>query len=460
MNNTDINTNDLARQTYLSLKGTYDLFNVNSVDPYDKLIGKNNSVNDIYLDDLVHGIHQFELQNCNFAENTVPKLYEDKSFSNNKSHSMRRLNALSPNNDLPEYNNDDIHNDLFQENDIKYDLPEMKYRNMDISYLQYMSNRGPDNTTNGFIDWADVPKFHEEKYKKYDKRKLLNDIVFHQTDSLNGDFDITAKHKTSTNQQKTDDTNKKVYNNFKINDIEFYNSNDGYVYTSSNKYNHYNGLNGILNKTIVNLPTEKQLRYRNLKNQSIPERAYNPHTGAEINLPKSKEYRSFINYSSLPIPDTEIRNYVKKALLEINHNNLNESSINKNNKNNITKELFTLNLNQDENLKYGLKDSQTYTFNNKNTLYGNIKNAVAEYLKNYDSDTRHRKQDNISYDRFNNNSHLYNLSNPYNNQINNIKNSDKLYSIIRDEYSNLKDSNDMLHDKYKNNHKMTYKLTF
>ena len=41
---TDINNFDYVRQNYLNLKTIYGLFNYNNIDPYDKLINKNDTI--------------------------------------------------------------------------------------------------------------------------------------------------------------------------------------------------------------------------------------------------------------------------------------------------------------------------------------------------------------------------------------------------------------------------------
>lgn len=422
---TDINNFDYVRQNYLDLKTTYSLFNYNIVDPYDKLINKNDTVNNEYLEDFVHEFNKYDLQNCNFVETTVPKLYENKILTNSKNYSTRRLNAMSPNDDVPMYDNNDLLNDDYKEKDIKYDLDKMKYINMDYSFLQYMSNRGPDNSEGGFHDWSLPPDFSEVKYKNSDKTRLINNVEFYETDHLNN-IDIKSKYKSQKPQK----------NNFKtmsLTDIQFQQPIESYVYTTSDKLNHYKGLSSMINNTMMNLPTERTIEYNShLKKNSQPTNNNKKIQGvSDVKLTNAKELMGN-NNNSIIYNDAHLRNNIKHALFEILHNDLNDQNITSNRQSHKPQTMQTLNLNQSENFKFGLKDNKEHMFVKNNPIYQQIKDVVAQYLY-YNSDKKNKNIDSIEL--FNNkyNTHIENK--PFN-----IKDNNKIFNMIREEYDNLKDN--------------------
>ena len=114
---TDINQFDYVRQNYIGLKSTYDLFDYNNIDQYNNLLNKNNNINDDFLNDFVHDSNKYNLQNCNFVETNLPKIYENKILTHSNAYSTRKLNSLAPQDDLPEYDNNDLQNDNFNEVD-------------------------------------------------------------------------------------------------------------------------------------------------------------------------------------------------------------------------------------------------------------------------------------------------------------------------------------------------------
>lgn len=422
---TDINNFDYVRQNYLDLKTIYGLFNYNNIDPYDKLINKNDTVNDEYLEDFVHDFNKYDLQNCNFVETTVPKLYENKILTNSKNYSTRRLNAMSPNDDVPMYDNNDLLNDDYKEKDIKYDLDKMKYINMDYSFLQYMSNRGPDNSEGGFHDWALPPDFSEAKYKNSEKTRVSNNIDFRESDHLNN-VDIKSKYKS----QKPQKNNSKTMS---LTDIQFQQPIESYVYTTSDKLNHYKGLSGLINNTMMNLPTERTIEYNSyLKKNNQPTNNNKKIQGvSDVKLTNAKELMGN-NNNSMIYNDAHLRNNIKHALFEILHNDLNDQNITSNRQSHKPQTMQTLNLNQSENFKFGLKDNKEHMFVKKNPIYQQIKDVVAQYLY-YNSDKKNKNIDSIEL--FNNkyNTHIENK--PFN-----IKDNNKIFNMIREEYDNLKDN--------------------
>lgn len=422
---TDINNFDYVRQNYLDLKTIYGLFNYNNIDPYDKLINKNDTVNDEYLEDFVHDFNKYDLQNCNFVETTVPKLYENKILTNSKNYSTRRLNAMSPNDDVPMYDNNDLLNDDYKEKDIKYDLDKMKYINMDYSFLQYMSNRGPDNSEGGFHDWALPPDFSEAKYKNSEKTRVSNNIDFRESDHLNN-VDIKSKYKS----QKPQKNNSKTMS---LTDIQFQQPIESYVYTTSDKFNHYKGLSGLINNTMMNLPTERTIEYNSyLKKNNQPTNNNKKIQGvSDVKLTNAKELMGN-NNNSMIYNDAHLRNNIKHALFEILHNDLNDQNITSNRQSHKPQTMQTLNLNQSENFKFGLKDNKEHMFVKKNPIYQQIKDVVAQYLY-YNSDKKNKNIDSIEL--FNNkyNTHIENK--PFN-----IKDNNKIFNMIREEYDNLKDN--------------------
>lgn len=427
---TDINNFDFVRQNYLDLRTIYGLFNYNNIDPYDKLISKNETVNTDYLEDFVHDFNKYDLQNCNFVETNVPKLYENKLLTNSKNYSTRKLNALSPNDDVPIHDNNDLLNDDYKEKDIKYDLDKMKYRNMDYSFLQYMSNRGPDNSENGFHDWALPPDFSETKYKQSEKTRVSNDIEFHETDHLN-DVDVKTRYKSK--QQQENMSNKKIFNYMILSDVEFKQPIETYIYTTSDKFNHYKGLSGLINNTFMNLPVERTMEYTSyLKQNERPIENNNKHYGvSDVKLSHNKELMSN-NKNPIIFNDAHLRNNIKYALYDILHNDLNDQTLLPNRRGLKAQELQTLNLNQKENFKYGLKDNKEHMFIKKNPAYQQIKDVVAQFLY-FNSDKKTRNTDSMEF--FNNkyNTHIDNK--PFN-----IKDNNKLYDLIKEEYGNLKDN--------------------
>jgi hypothetical protein len=427
---TDINNLDYVRQNYLDLRTTYGLFNYNNIDPYSKLINKNESINSEYLDEFVHDFNKYDLQNCNFVETTIPKLYENKILTNSKDYSTRRLNALSPNDDLPEYDNNDLLNDDYKEKDIKYDLDKMKYRNMDNSYLQYMSTRGPDNSENGLHDWALPPDFSDTVYKTAEKVRVNNNIEFHETDHLNNN-DIKTRYKTKKQQENM--SNKKIYNFMTLSDIEFQKPIKSYIYTTSEKYNHYKGLSGLINNTMMNLPVERTLDYTSyLKHNKKPTEYNNKPLGiSDTKIPKSKELMSNGN-NTIKINDTHLRNSIKYALNDILHNDLNDKNMPHNRRSQKPQEIKTLNLNEQENFKYGLKDNKEQVFIKKNPAYQQVKDVVAQYLY-HNSDKKTRNYDNL--EAFNNRHDTRVKNTPFN-----IKDNEMLYNMIKDEFTVLKDN--------------------
>jgi hypothetical protein len=422
---TDINNFDYVRQNYLDLKTIYGLFNYNNIDPYDKLISKNETVNNDYLEDFVHDFNKYDLQNCNFVETTVPKLYENKILTNSKNYSTRRLNAMSPNDDVPMYDNNDLLNDDYKEKDIKYDLDKMKYINMDYSFLQYMSNRGPDNSENGFHDWASPPDFSEAKYKNSEKKRVSNNIDFRESDHLNN-VDIKSKYKSQNPQKNNSKT-------MSLTDIQFQQPIESYVYTTSDKFNHYKGLSGLINNTMMNLPTERTIEYNSyLKKNNQPTNNNKKIQGvSDVKLTNAKELMGN-NNNSMIYNDAHLRNNIKHALFEILHNDLNDQNITSNRQSHKPQTMQTLNLNQSENFKFGLKDNKEHMFVKKNPIYQQIKDVVAQYLY-FNSDKKNKNIDSIEL--FNNkyNTHIENK--PFN-----IKNNNKIFNMIREEYDNLKDN--------------------
>lgn len=421
---TDINNFDYVRQNYLDLKTIYGLFNYNNIDPYDKLINKNDTVNNEYLEDFVHDFNKYGLQNCNFVETTVPKLYENKILTNSKNYSTRRLNAMSPNDDVPMYDNNDLLNDDYKEKDIKYDLDKMKYINMDYSFLQYMSNRGPDNSEGGFHDWALPPDFSEAKYKNSEKTRVSNNIEFRESDHLNN-IDIKSKYKS----QKPQKNNSKT---MPLTDIQFQQPIESYVYTTSDKFNHYKGLSSLINNTMMNLPTERTIEYNSyLKKNNQPTNNKKIHGVSDVKLTNAKELMGN-NNNSMIYNDAHLRNNIKHALFEILHNDLNDQYITSNRQSHKPQTMQTLNLNQSENFKFGLKDNKEHMFVKKNPIYQQIKDVVAQYLY-YNSDKKNKNIDSIEL--FNNkyNTHIENK--PFN-----IKDNNKIFNMIREEYDNLKDN--------------------
>ncbi len=422
---TDINNFDYVRQNYLDLKTIYGLFNYNNIDPYDKLINKNDTVNNEYLEDFVHDFNKYDLQNCNFVETTVPKLYENKILTNSKNYSTRRLNAMSPNDDVPMYDNNDLLNDDYKEKDIKYDLDKMKYINMDYSFLQYMSNRGPDNLEGGYHDWALPPDFSEAKYKNSEKTRVSNNIDFRESDHLNN-VDIKSKYKS----QKPQKNNSKTMS---LTDIQFQQPIESYVYTTSDKFNHYKGLSGLINNTMMNLPTERTIEYNSyLKKNNQPTNNNKKIQGvSDVKLTNAKELMGN-NNNSMIYNDAHLRNNIKHALFEILHNDLNDQNITSNRQSHKPQTMQTLNLNQSENFKFGLKDNKEHMFVKKNPIYQQIKDVVAQYLY-YNSDKKNKNIDSIEL--FNNkyNTHIENK--PFN-----IKDNNKIFNMIREEYDNLKDN--------------------
>tara|TARA_Y100000389_G_scaffold201414_1_gene244090 strand:+ start:7746 stop:9389 length:1644 start_codon:yes stop_codon:yes gene_type:complete len=421
---TDINNFDYVRQNYLDLKTIYGLFNYNNIDPYDKLINKNDTVNNEYLEDFVHDFNKHDLQNCNFVETTVPKLYENKILTNSKNYSTRRLNAMSPNDDVPMYDNNDLLNDDYKEKDIKYDLDKMKYINMDYSFLQYMSNRGPDNSEGGFHDWALPPDFSEAKYKNSEKTRVSNNIEFRESDHLNN-IDIKSKYKS----QKPQKNNSKT---MPLTDIQFQQPIESYVYTTSDKFNHYKGLSSLINNTMMNLPTERTIEYNSyLKKNNQPTNNKKIQGVSDVKLTNAKELMGN-NNNSMIYNDAHLRNNIKHALFEILHNDLNDQYITSNRQSHKPQTMQTLNLNQSENFKFGLKDNKEHMFVKKNPIYQQIKDVVAQYLY-YNSDKKNKNIDSIEL--FNNkyNTHIENK--PFN-----IKDNNKIFNMIREEYDNLKDN--------------------
>lgn len=427
---TDINNIDYARQNYLDLRTTYGLFNYNNIDPYSKLINKNETINDDYLDEFVHDFNKYDLQNCNFVETTVPKLYENKILTNSKDYSTRRLNALSPNDNLPKYDNNDLLNDDYKETDIKYDLDKMKYRNMDNSFLQYMSTRGPDNAENGFYDWALPPDFSDTKYKTAEKTRLNNNIEFHETDHLNN-VDIKTQYKAK--QQQENMSNKKMYNFMTLSDIEFQQPIESYIYSTNEKFNHYRGLSGLINNTMMNLPVERTLDYTSyLKYNDKPSEYNNTPFGlSDTKLPQSKELMLNGN-NTIKLNDAHLRNSIKYALCDILHNDLNDKNMQHNRRSQKPQEIQTLNLNQQENFKYGLKNNKEQLFIKKNPAYQQVKDVVAQYLY-YNSDKKIRNYDSLEI--FNNKHDTRVNKKPFN-----VKDNDMLYNLIKEEYDNLKDN--------------------
>ena len=421
---TDINNFDYVRQNYLNLKTIYGLFNYNNIDPYDKLINKNDTINNDYLEDFVHDFNKYDLQNCNFVETTVPKLYENKILTNSKNYSTRRLNAMSPNDDVPMYDNNDLLNDDYKEKDIKYDLDKMKYINMDYSFLQYMSNRGPDNSEGGFHDWALPPDFSEAKYKNSEKTRISNNIEFRESDHLNN-IDIKSKYKS----QKPQKNNSKT---MPLTDIQFQQPIESYVYTTSDKFNHYKGLSSLINNTTMNLPTERTIEYNSyLKKNNQPTNNKKIQGVSDVKLTNAKELMGN-NNNSMIYNDAHLRNNIKHALFEILHNDLNDQYITSNRQSHKPQTMQTLNLNQSENFKFGLKDNKEHMFVKKNPIYQQIKDVVAQYLY-YNSDKKNKNIDSIEL--FNNkyNTHIENK--PFN-----IKDNNKIFNMIREEYDNLKDN--------------------
>ena len=88
---------DYVEENHRGLKKTYDLFLYNTVDPYTKLLDKNDSINDIYLGEYVNDFERYDLQNCNFVDRTTPKLYENKVLRPSASYTNRRLKLLEIN---------------------------------------------------------------------------------------------------------------------------------------------------------------------------------------------------------------------------------------------------------------------------------------------------------------------------------------------------------------------------
>ncbi len=419
---TDINNFDYVRQNYLNLRNIYKLFSYNTIDPYDKLINKNNTINSEYLDDYVHDFTKYDLQNCNFVETTVPKLYENKILKNSKNYSIRKLNSLSPNDDIPKYDNNNLLNDKYNEKDIKYDLDKFKYRNMDYSFLQYMSNRGPDNSECGFHDWAPPPDFSEKKYKTSEKTRVYNDIEFHNADHLNT-LNIKSHYKSKT--QKENMSNKKIFNYMTLSDIVFPHPIESSVYTTSDNF--YAGSSNLI--SLVNLPLERSFS-EYYKPTSKPTTTNNTiYYLSDTKLPYHKELMSN-NKNSIIYNDAHLRNTIKYALYDILHNDLNDTRLIQNRQSKIPHNLQTLNLNQIDNYKHGLKDNKDYKFIKKNPIYNQVKDIVAQYLY-YNPDLKYKNIDSIN---------LLNNKSLHINNTSNIKNNTKIYNIIKEEYNNLKDN--------------------
>tara|TARA_Y100000389_G_scaffold193325_1_gene221974 strand:- start:433 stop:2112 length:1680 start_codon:yes stop_codon:yes gene_type:complete len=427
---TDINNFDYVRQNFLDLQTQYNLFNYNNIDPYYKLINKNKSINNDFLEEYVKDFTKFDLQNCNFVETTVPKLYENKILTNSSDYSTRRLNALSPNEDLPEYyDNNDLLNDDYKEVDIKYNLNQLKYRNMDISYGQYMSTRGPDNAESGFHDWALPPDFSETKYKNSEKVRVNNDIEFHETDHLNN-VDLKTGYKSTFKKENME--NRTKFHFLTLSDIEFKQPNKTLVYTTVDKFNHYKGLSGLINNTIMNLPVERTLEYTSYLKQNDKPVANNiKQLGvSDTKTAKNKEFMSNGN-NKMKYYDAHLRTNIKYALYDILHNDLNDKDIKPNRHGHKGQELQTLNLQQQENFKFGLKDNKEYFTIQKSPEYRQIRSVVENFLQQ-DTDEKIKKNLDIEYN---------NNYNKFNNKISpqNIMHDNVIYNIIKEEYSHLKD---------------------
>lgn len=425
---TDVTEFDPIRQNYIKLNSTYKSLNNNSsVDPFDKLLGKNSSVNDDYLNDLVFTHNKSDLKTCNFMHDTAPRLKDELPISNSSYYSKKRLDSLSPCVTEMKYDNDDAYNDYTPEVDIRYDLNKMRYSNMDYSYLQYMATRGPNNAENGYFDWAKEPNFSDSLYKNTDKKRLTNILLSKETDGLNKENAFSSGLSSSQVLKENLDT-KRGYDNIRLSDIEFQRPFNSYTYSTSDKYNHYKGLTGSINNVISSMPTEKVIEYTSyLKKTDRPSKFKQFNTDAEVDLPYNKYDK--VNYgfnrtATNPDSDVHIRDMVKNTLHELLYNDMNDLSINHNRKSyQSNKEVFTT-----TNRDY----SDSFKDNKEQSIYkhhNHVKNLTINYLRNYNTDIKEKYKDS----KF--------MPTPTSINLHQLdKNDKKIYQIIKEEYSNLKDS--------------------
>tara|TARA_B110000263_G_scaffold246551_1_gene257769 strand:+ start:11397 stop:13085 length:1689 start_codon:yes stop_codon:yes gene_type:complete len=422
INNNDINNN---------LKSIYDLFSYNSIDQYDKLYNKNHNINDNYLYDFVNDNNRYQLQNCNFVDTDTPKLYENKILKHSNSFSARKLAALSPLDNLPKYDNNDLQNDDFNEIDIKYDYDKLKWRNMDNAYISYMSTRNADSSEGGFHDWSSPPDFSDTIYKKEDERRMKYDIQNRNSDFFNN-TNLITNNKSGIPKIAKDNHN--IYFNLLYSDFDFdddKHENNTFVYNKSNIINE--SFTNSAKKSIAFLPNEKNLDYNQKHQQKNPINILDFKNRNDLSIKShrnanNKEYINNTVKSNNNVDNDYIKNYIKMAIYEISQNDINEKQNDiKSNLNRSPKKIELLNFQDNDNFKF--KDNINLEQIRKNPEYNTIKNAVL----NYNTDIKKREID--SYEIFNN---------KFNTKIDkpshNIKSNDILYKLIRNEYADLKDS--------------------
>lgn len=412
---------------YKVINNVYNTFSNSGIDPYDKLVSKNNSINDEYLEDFVHSISKFDLQNCNFVENTTPKVYEGKTIKPSVNYSTRRLNALSPNIYEYNYDNNDLLNDYTHEKDIRYDMDKLKGINMDYSYLQYHRSKGPDNAVNDFFEWKDPPNFSDAIYKKSEIRRSKNDIEFRETETLDN-FNVKTKGKNNSLNYLSND---RIFNMVNKSDLDMYDSNNSQPY-SNNKHTNEKQLlyHNIVDKTEINLPVDRSTEYVSRPTDKPTTDKTKEHMlSVSDRLPNTKEIMQNTNNRNITPNDNHIRNYVANALVEILHNDLDDNNSYTGNRNpHTTYDMRTTNFNEEDNIKYGLKESMD---TNTNSNYGRIKEAVSNFIYHSyakDPEYKHSKMNEMYYTGSSNvNSRQHELNN------------NALYSIIKEEYSKLRD---------------------
>ena len=422
---------DYVSNNFNDLKHTYDLFLYNTVDPYTKLLDKNDSINDIYLSEYINDFKRYDLQNCNFVDTSTPKIYENKILKRSDNYSIRKLNSLEPNEEYPEYGeSNDLKNDFYNEVDIKFNLDQLRFKNMDVVFGQYLSNRGPDNQEGGFHDWANPPDFSELKYKTTDKKTKYNDIEYFSADFLNS-VDKKVGYKSKLKEHLS---NKLKYNFILLSDITFKQPDSSYIFTAAEKYNHYKGMSGLINNTEMNLPPERIISYNSyLKPNLVPTvyQATNDINLYESDTKHNNNYKELMinRNSSVELKDTHLRNDIKHALFEIFHYDLDQldtitsNSVSNGNRYKDNKILNVLNL---DILKF--KDNKNISFLRKSPEYKKIRSIVEHYLQ--DKDIKSKKT--IDLDNKSNNTKF--------NRINEPKYSSNIYKIIKEEYKNMIDS--------------------
>lgn len=452
---TDINTYDYGRDNYLHLKETYKLFNYNIIDQYNKLINKNKDTHNDYLEDFVNDFTRYDLQNCNFVETTVPKLYDNKILKTSNGFSNRKLSSRSPLMDFPQFDNNDIQNDYTKEIDIKFDEPKLKNYRMDYTQLSYLSTRGADNTTNGLIEWRNPPDFSETKYKNADKKMLNNNLLTHETDYLNTSEEKRNYKLLPSNKQKN---NTLQYNQLSNSDIQYDNdSKTDKAFVNMNSDSNINKPNNIikLNKDVaydseINPYKEgfsNKSKFDELKlNYKMPSKE--KHLKHYFNSDEKNHYRelnelykSSVNHNNNN--DKHISDVIKNSLYSIIHNDINDSTLN--HYNNKSKEKYhpkNINLHIPNDTNFSNKSFDKFDKHGNHNIYKQILNYTKHNIY-YNSDIKELKRDKDYYNEKLIDSNVYNTHkhSMIDNMYKNIMNNKIFYNGLKEDIlTNMKDN--------------------